>query len=61
MPDITMCYGTDCPKAKECYRCTATPDKQRQAWFLITPYNEENGECLYFWGQNDSCQTVSDR
>ncbi len=51
MPDIAMCKGYElltgslqdggtmrvCPRAKQCYRHTASPNGDRQAWFAKLP------------------------
>lgn len=48
MADITMCKGTDCPRAKECYRFTATANEYRQSYFVIVPLKEDK-TCDEFW------------
>jgi hypothetical protein len=48
MPDITMCTGGDCPRAKLCYRHTAMETEGRQAFFKNPPV-EKNGDCRYYW------------
>ena len=49
MPDITMCFGKDCPYKEDCYRYTAKPDEY-QAYFSNPPI--EDGKCDYYWGGN---------
>lgn len=53
MPDITMCYGKDCPIAYKCYRAIANPDELWQAYFVNSPYDDEEGTCLYFWSLDE--------
>lgn len=48
MADIAMCKGTDCPRAKECYRFTATANEYRQSYFVIVPLKEDK-TCDEFW------------
>lgn len=54
MPDIAMCKGDDeetgttCPRAGDCYRCTANPSHGRQTWFM-TPPIKDDGTCDYYW------------
>ena len=48
MPDISMCNGTTCPRAKECYRHVAKPNPGRQSYFT-TPPIKSDGDCDYFW------------
>jgi len=52
MPDITMCTGGDCPEKAGCYRFTATPSPERQAYYVIPPYLDEpyGRPCLHFSG-----------
>jgi hypothetical protein len=47
MPDITMCWGDNCPIKETCYRYTATPSKWRQSYFAETPIKEDN-TCDHF-------------
>lgn len=47
MADITMCREKDCPRSKECYRFTATPNEHWQS-YLEKPVYDENG-CKHFW------------
>ena len=46
MPDITMCFGDDCPLKEKCFRFRAVPGKM-QYYFNNPPYKEN--ECEYFW------------
>jgi len=46
MPDITMCKGTGCPLAENCYRYWATPSEY-QTYFSTPPV--EDGKCEYHW------------
>ena len=48
MPDIAMCRGTYCFRAKSCYRHTAEADPHMQSYFTDPPL-DDNGECLYYW------------
>lgn len=47
MPDITMCFGDNCPIKETCYRFTATPSKWRQSYFVETPIKDDN-TCEHF-------------
>jgi hypothetical protein len=47
MPDISMCPGTHCPQANDCYRFRAIPNEYRQSYFMTPPL--EDGKCDYFW------------
>lgn len=49
MPDISMCKGGNCVKREECYRYTAVPNDHYQSYFGVIPYDQETGECEYFW------------
>lgn len=48
MPDISMCMGTGCERAAECYRYRAKPNPYRQSYFGRPPMDEQ-GDCGYFW------------
>jgi hypothetical protein len=54
MPDITMCYGFECPVKEKCKRFTSKPDEHWQAYFLDPPYTITDNvfECNRFWGEN---------
>lgn len=56
MVDITMCAGTGCPFEQVCYRSIAEPNRERQSYFKIVPWNEK--ECAYFWPIGDSAEPV---
>jgi hypothetical protein len=47
MPDITTCWGENCPIKETCYRFTATPSKWMQSYFVDAPIKEDN-TCEYF-------------
>ncbi len=47
MPDITMCFGKDCPLKESCYRFKAMANVYGQAYFGKTPY--KNSKCDYYW------------
>ena len=47
MPDISMCFGAECPLKEQCYRFTAKPDEFRQSYFADPPIKD--GKCDYFW------------
>lgn len=51
MPDITKCKGGHCPMKNDCYRYTSE-SSDRQAFFIITPYDKEKNWCEYFWNVN---------
>lgn len=53
MPDVTMCEGTGCPLRDSCYRYTATPSDFRQSYFTEKPYDDDSGECDYYWSNDD--------
>ena len=46
MPDITMCWGRDCPVKENCYRFMAKPDDY-QAYFIDSPIRK--GKCQHYW------------
>jgi hypothetical protein len=46
MPDITMCKGEDCSVKEQCYRFTAHPTTDWQAYFIEVPGHDES--CEYF-------------
>ena len=46
MPDISMCWGNDCPLKEECYRYLAKPC-MLQSYFAEPPYKD--GKCDHFW------------
>lgn len=56
MPDICMCSGSKrvgddlhtCPRAKTCWRYTATPSEGRQSWFMVAPLTD-GGECEHYY------------
>ncbi len=45
MTDMTMCYGTNCPKKESCYRHTCLPSRL-QAYFKESPIKD--GSCVFF-------------
>jgi hypothetical protein len=53
LPDISMCLGKsadgkqNCPKREKCYRYTAVPTPEWQAYFTEMPYKDK--KCEYFW------------
>jgi hypothetical protein len=49
MADITMCYGIDCPRKKQCYRFTAIWEDQHQSVFSESPLDSITYECTKFW------------
>jgi hypothetical protein len=49
MPDISMCYGINCPMKHKCYRCIAPPNPYRQAYADFETIRGEDGICKYFW------------
>jgi hypothetical protein len=49
MPDITMCYGEECPHKENCYRFTAKADEY-QAYFVTSPIDKD-GKCDLYWGE----------
>ena len=59
MPDITMCKGSDCPLAFNCYRHTAKSNPYRQSYFAEIPWDEEKKECEYYL-PNEKIKVKSD-
>lgn len=47
MPDITMCWGRECPLKQNCYRYTAKPSEFRQSYFKEIPWDGKT--CNYQW------------
>lgn len=47
MPDISMCYGGQCPIKETCYRFKATPNESWQTYFVRAPFKD--GACEYHW------------
>jgi len=61
MPDITMCWGDNCPIKETCYRYTANPSKWRQSYFAETPIKEDN-TCDHFmeiWDKSKELMRIS--
>lgn len=49
MPDISKCYGNDCPLKEKCYRYTCTPSLVWQAYSDYTyALSEDKTKCEYF-------------
>jgi hypothetical protein len=48
MPDISMCWGKECPFKEDCYRYIARPNEYRQSYFTNPPYEEVEGRCQFF-------------
>jgi len=48
MPDITMCYGKDCPHKESCLRYLIKPSKY-QSYFIAPPYDKSTKKCEYYW------------
>jgi predicted DCC family thiol-disulfide oxidoreductase YuxK len=45
MPDISMCYNSECPKCNECYRFLATPGE----WQYYEDFKSDGeSECEWF-------------
>ena len=49
MADISMCVGTGCPLASECYRHTAPQNQHWQTFFTFVPYDHPSKSCEMFW------------
>ena len=47
MPEITMCWGGDCPIKEDCYRFKAKPSPWQQSYFITPPWTGET--CDHFW------------
>jgi hypothetical protein len=54
MPDIMLCPGEDCPRKWECYKYTAKPSDDHQAYFEKPPIKE--GVCAHFWATNETSE-----
>ena len=54
MADITMCKGTNCPIKEKCYRYTAKPYKNHQAFFSEEPFTikKRKFNCDMYWGES---------
>jgi hypothetical protein len=48
MPDISMCWGKECPFKESCYRYVAKPNEYRQSYFVEPPYRVVEGMCEFF-------------
>ena len=56
MPDISMCFGTNCVIKDQCFRCTANPSTM-QSYFAEPPFNKgalpfkckHSEYCDYYW------------
>lgn len=46
MPDIIMCGNESCPLKMKCYRFTAIPTPDRQAYAF---FSHKDGRCDAFW------------
>lgn len=44
MPDLAMCYNSDCPLSLSCLRFTAQPSE----WQGYHHFEYENGRCAFF-------------
>lgn len=53
-----MCRGKDCPKREGCYRYRALPDVIMQAYFSISPYENENCTCFMSIGLGRKVRSV---
>lgn len=47
MPDISKCENEECPLKEKCYRYTAIPSPDLQAYGWFKP--DEDGKCNGFW------------
>ena len=47
MPDITMCDDNACPDKLKCYRYTAKPNEEWQAYFADSP--RKDNICEFYW------------
>ena len=59
MPDIEMCGNQECPLRKECYRFTAIPSKDLQAYNYFKP--DEDGQCDYYWDNKKYDENYEER
>ena len=56
MPDITMCLNKDCPIRTSCYRFTATPSDNRQAYAEFEFRETENLRgCTHYINNGERC------
>ncbi len=57
MPDVAMCFGTNCPLKETCYRYKAKPNEYRQSYLAEPPIKE--GKCEYYWKTSEDAQARS--
>jgi len=52
MPDITKCFGGDCPYKEKCYRYTSEPSYY-QSYFTVEPFMVvgKQFKCEMIWTQ----------
>lgn len=48
MPDITKCYGKECPNKENCFRYVV-PAGEYQSYSGFDEERGENGICRMFW------------
>ena len=49
MPDISKCFGNDCPLKEKCFRYTCKPDELWQSYNDFKSYlNEDKTDCEQF-------------
>jgi hypothetical protein len=60
MPDITMCFGGECPVKDKCYRYTAKASDY-QSYFGEPPLEIKDGvaKCDHYWG--DDSQSIREQ
>ena len=50
MPDISLCFGKECPLKTNCFRYRAIPNAFMQSYLSEPPYKD--GECRHFMDAN---------
>ena len=54
MPDISMCWGTDCISRRDCYRFRAVPNPNWQSYFIQDDsFGETGPNCEHFIPRDD--------
>lgn len=51
MPDISMCFGGECPLKNSCYRFLAKPENyEDQTYFSNPPFDPKKDPiCQFYW------------
>ena len=59
MPDISMCFGKQCPFMFNCYRFLAKPDTY-QSYFTEPPYDKVTNRCEFYWPHEENKNSKKD-